>query len=281
MKIKCPACGTENYFTGLEDEEARFCSSCNEPLFKSRKEKPISDLSNTINNFSNRLSRLINCGIIEDYWGLLLEDKEAMRRFPYFSRKDIQEKIKRWTINMIIKCPTGFELKGEKTRCHCIDCYEPLSKFKIRNKPISEFSNTVNNFSNRLSQLIKFGIFEIYVGLLKEFTHRFPNFSRKDICLLAAFLTNELFMSNQNQKMTVLSVKQANKEFLSREINNVLRNKERAKNIALTLRIKGIKLLSEESGYGLKLLERAKEIDPHGCVPNGKEIEKLLSELYL
>jgi len=276
MKIRCPACGEENYFTGLEDEEARFCSSCNEPLFKSRKEKPISELSNTINNFSNRLSRLINCGIIEDYWGLLLEDKEAMRRFPYFSRKDIQEKIKRWTINMIIKCPTGFELKGEKTRCHCIDCYEPLSKFKIRNKPISEFSN---NFGDRLSQLVNYGIFEIYVELLKEFTHRFPNFSRKDICLLAAFLTNELFMSNQ--KGPALSFKQANMELLSREVNNVLRNKERAKNMALTLRIKGIKLLSEESEYGLKLLERAKEIDPHGRVPNGKEIEKLLSEMDL
>jgi len=39
MKIKCPACGYVNYFSGLEDEETRFCSSCNEPLFKARKEK--------------------------------------------------------------------------------------------------------------------------------------------------------------------------------------------------------------------------------------------------
>ena len=39
MKIKCPVCGNENYFTGLEDEETRFCSSCNEPLFKIGKEK--------------------------------------------------------------------------------------------------------------------------------------------------------------------------------------------------------------------------------------------------
>lgn len=34
MKIKCPLCGCENYFTGLEDEGTRFCSNCNEPLFK-------------------------------------------------------------------------------------------------------------------------------------------------------------------------------------------------------------------------------------------------------
>ena len=34
MKIKCPLCGYENYFTGLEDEGTRFCSNCNEPLFK-------------------------------------------------------------------------------------------------------------------------------------------------------------------------------------------------------------------------------------------------------
>ena len=39
MKIKCPACGAENYFSGLEDEESRFCSDCNEPLFKIGKEK--------------------------------------------------------------------------------------------------------------------------------------------------------------------------------------------------------------------------------------------------
>ena len=39
MKIKCPACGAENYFSGLEDEETRFCSDCNEPLFKIGKEK--------------------------------------------------------------------------------------------------------------------------------------------------------------------------------------------------------------------------------------------------
>lgn len=34
MKIKCPLCDYENYFTGLEDEGNRFCSNCNEPLFK-------------------------------------------------------------------------------------------------------------------------------------------------------------------------------------------------------------------------------------------------------
>jgi len=32
MKIKCPACGAENYFTGLEDEGTKFCSNCNRPL---------------------------------------------------------------------------------------------------------------------------------------------------------------------------------------------------------------------------------------------------------
>ncbi|MBA7490841.1 hypothetical protein ES702_01384 [subsurface metagenome] len=181
MKIKCPACGVENYFTDLEDEETRFCSNCNEPLFKSRKEKPISEFS--------------------------------------------------------------------------------------------------NSFGDRLSQLINYGIFEIYGELSKEFTYRFPNLSRKDISAMTASLTNELFMSSQ--KGPALSFKQANMELLSREVNNVLKNKERVKNIVLTLRIKGIKLLSEESEYGLKLLERAEEIDPHGRVPNGKEIEKLLSEMDL
>jgi len=32
MKIKCPLCGCENYFTGLEDEGIKFCSNCNTPL---------------------------------------------------------------------------------------------------------------------------------------------------------------------------------------------------------------------------------------------------------
>ena len=34
MKIKCPECGCENYFTGLEDEYVRFCSSCGAGLFE-------------------------------------------------------------------------------------------------------------------------------------------------------------------------------------------------------------------------------------------------------
>ena len=34
MKIRCSKCGYENYFTGLEDEEAMFCSNCNTPLDK-------------------------------------------------------------------------------------------------------------------------------------------------------------------------------------------------------------------------------------------------------
>ena len=32
MKIKCPLCGCENYFTGLEDKGTKFCSKCNTPL---------------------------------------------------------------------------------------------------------------------------------------------------------------------------------------------------------------------------------------------------------
>ena len=32
MKIKCPLCGCENYFTGLEDKGTKFCSNCNTPL---------------------------------------------------------------------------------------------------------------------------------------------------------------------------------------------------------------------------------------------------------
>ena len=34
MKIKCPVCGCENYFSGLEDEGTKFCSNCNTPLNK-------------------------------------------------------------------------------------------------------------------------------------------------------------------------------------------------------------------------------------------------------
>ena len=34
MKIKCPACGYENYFTGLEDEYNRFCNNCGIGLFE-------------------------------------------------------------------------------------------------------------------------------------------------------------------------------------------------------------------------------------------------------
>ena len=36
MKIKCPLCDCENYFTGLEDENTRFCSNCYVPLFEKK-----------------------------------------------------------------------------------------------------------------------------------------------------------------------------------------------------------------------------------------------------
>ena len=32
MKIKCPLCDLENYFTGIEDGVNKFCSKCNTPL---------------------------------------------------------------------------------------------------------------------------------------------------------------------------------------------------------------------------------------------------------
>ena len=35
MKIKCPRCDCENYFTGLE-EGTKFCSNCNKPLFEEK-----------------------------------------------------------------------------------------------------------------------------------------------------------------------------------------------------------------------------------------------------
>jgi len=35
MKIKCPLCGTINYFSGIE-EGPKFCSNCNEPLFEKK-----------------------------------------------------------------------------------------------------------------------------------------------------------------------------------------------------------------------------------------------------
>jgi ribosomal protein L33 len=57
MKINCPTCGAENYFTGLEDEETRFCNGCNEPLFKIRKEKTYNAVSGSkqIINLQNLL----------------------------------------------------------------------------------------------------------------------------------------------------------------------------------------------------------------------------------
>jgi len=83
MKIKCPVCGNENYFTGLEDEETRFCSSCNEPLFKIGKEKT--------NNAFPGSKQIID-----------LQRSSAIRKFREFSNfneilkdKNYKENIKR------------------------------------------------------------------------------------------------------------------------------------------------------------------------------------------
>jgi len=68
MKTKCPACGCENYFSGLEDEETRFCSSCNEPLFKIGKEKPDKAFSGSKQIFDSRkLFESIRHGIKKDF----------------------------------------------------------------------------------------------------------------------------------------------------------------------------------------------------------------------
>ena len=68
MKIKCSACGAENYFTGLEDEETRFCSDCNEPLFKIRKEKSDKAFFGSKQIFdSQRLLERIQLGIKKDF----------------------------------------------------------------------------------------------------------------------------------------------------------------------------------------------------------------------
>jgi len=56
MKIKCPKCDCENYFTGLEDEGTKFCSECNEPLVESKIpdniENPYVKKENPNNNFT-------------------------------------------------------------------------------------------------------------------------------------------------------------------------------------------------------------------------------------
>jgi len=54
MKIKCPLCGCENYFTGLEDEGTKFCSNCNTPL-----DKPIR--GNEMLSNANRHNQKPNC----------------------------------------------------------------------------------------------------------------------------------------------------------------------------------------------------------------------------
>jgi len=54
VKIKCPLCGCENYFTGLEDEGTRFCSNCNEPLFKPEDFDKCNDLGSEYQSFRPR-----------------------------------------------------------------------------------------------------------------------------------------------------------------------------------------------------------------------------------
>ena len=72
MKIKCPLCNYENYFTGLEDEGTKFCSECNTPLVESKipnnienpyikKDKPkvnISQSAKKIRSVSDRFTNI-------------------------------------------------------------------------------------------------------------------------------------------------------------------------------------------------------------------------------
>ena len=79
VKIKCPLCGCENYFTGLEDEGTRFCSNCNEPLFEKKNLlfNSFEEISNAaFNGIANNRSNKDILDILKQ--GLNLIDKSAV-----------------------------------------------------------------------------------------------------------------------------------------------------------------------------------------------------------
>ena len=81
MKIECPRCGCENYFTGLE-EGTKFCSNCNEPLF----EKEIS-LLNSFEEISNAaLDAIANDRSTKDILDIL---KQGVNLFDRSTSEDI------------------------------------------------------------------------------------------------------------------------------------------------------------------------------------------------
>lgn len=59
MKIKCPLCGCENYFTGIEDEGTKFCSNCNTSL-----DKPVR-VNKKLSN-ANRHNQKSNCSAYDE-----------------------------------------------------------------------------------------------------------------------------------------------------------------------------------------------------------------------
>jgi uncharacterized Zn finger protein (UPF0148 family) len=94
MKIKCPLCGCENYFTGLEDEGTKFCSECNTPLVEPKIpdniENPYIKKGKTDNDFTG-LKKILDKETFCPYCGVeLIEKYKGRYKCPSCNRSFIK-----------------------------------------------------------------------------------------------------------------------------------------------------------------------------------------------
>jgi DNA-directed RNA polymerase subunit RPC12/RpoP len=116
MKIKCPACGAENYFSGIEDEDDIVCSNCGEPLFKIGKEKSgnMFPESKKILQIAESLDSIAHAGVAKNINFIEKVCKECYKNQKSFSkeiRNSIGLEYMIVFINLIIRI--AYDILGE------------------------------------------------------------------------------------------------------------------------------------------------------------------------
>jgi len=194
VKIKCPRCGCENYFTGLE-ESTKFCSNCNEPLYEEK-----IPLFNSFEDISSAaLSAIANDKSTKDILAIL---KQGVRLIGGSTSGDNENMN---LIASLLACPRFMEREIAVKFCERIVELEPLNfralKFLVgfyimqgRDKDVYQKGNLLLESDYRNGIVKEKEIIQRIESLTKEYGIQYPG---KSTSTLYGFLGG--FYSEHNE----------------------------------------------------------------------------------
>lgn len=146
---------------------------------------------------------------------------------------------------------------------------------------INDISKQTEDFIDKIISLINTSKLAIYANLQSYF----ESIAGKKSLInpLSAAVVNELHMEESTGPAKNVLKKES--ELIEKGKDFVLSMDELRLKLALNLRIIGILLMQGviashyKTAEGIKFLIKAKEIDPHGRVPTGKELDRMFKKL--